>query len=240
MDSLLTVHRRYGYLEAITSGNRDKSAVAEYLGKSSSTVRKHLGELVDLGVVEETDDGYTLTKYGEVVRANLKDAELAYEAEEIIEALDAPAEVLSQGRYVPSRKHVPNSTIGEIGEHVKNADTVRGLVPVLFPPYLGTYHGQVLDGLDAEFVMEREVLEHIRDEHGDMMDEASQNGTRFFVTDSKLSHGLALLDEHRVGVLVYDDDGHVLGRASFASRSAREHFEAMYEGCKENAERFEP
>ena len=240
MDDLLTVCRRYAYLEAIGSGNRDKREVADDTGKSPSTVRKHLGELVDLDVIEETDDGYTLTRYGEVVSANLRDAERAYESEEAVEALDAPAEVLSQGRFVPSRKHVPYSPIEEIGEHVKNAETIRGLVPVLFPPYLRFYHRQILDGMDAEFVIEREVIEYIREQHHDMMEEASQHGARFFVTDDDLPCGLALLDRCRVGALVYDDNGNVLGYASFTSRSAREHFESMYEDCKEDAERFEP
>lgn len=236
----MTLCRRYGYLDVLNPEPKEKREVADTLGKSPSTAYKHLKELAESNVIERTEEGYALTKYGEVVRAKLRQAERAYDAEEVIEAFDAPPEILSQGEFVPSRKYVPNSPIEQLGKRVDNAEKMRGLVPVLFPRYLDFYHGQILDGLDAEFVVEREVFEYIRDEHAEILRESVEHGTRYFVTDDELPHGLALLDEVHVGVLVYDDDGHVLGYASFASPRARKYFEEVYENHMEGAERFEP
>jgi len=232
MDDLITLCRRYGCLDIVNPETKDKREVAEALGKSPSTAYKHLRELAEHNVVKKTNDGYTLTNFGRVMRAKLKDAERAYDAEEAIEALDAPPEILSQGEFVPSCEHVPYGPIEEFGEHVEHADEVRGLVPVLFPRYLDFYHGQILDGLDAEFVVEHDVFEYIREEHSDILKEALGHGTRLYVTDDELPHGLALLDKSRVGVLVYDDSGHILGYASFTSPRAREHYRGGLRGAQ--------
>jgi len=238
MDDLITLCRRYSCLDALNPETKDKREVAEELDKSSSTTYKHLRELAKHNVVKKTNDGYRLTNFGKVMRAKLEDAERAYEAQEVIEALNAPPEILSQGEYVPTQKHVPTGSLEEFTRHLKKAEDMCGLVPVLFPRYLDFHHQQILDGLDAEFVVEREVFEYIREEHGDIVNESLEYGTRLYVTDAELPHGLALIDDTRVGVLVYNDSGHVLGYASFASPRAREHFEEVYEEHREGAERF--
>ncbi|MCX2819323.1 hypothetical protein EGH25_08150 [Haladaptatus sp. F3-133] len=181
-----------------------------------------------------------LTEFGEAVRTKLRDAQRAYEAKEIAEALDATSEVLARARFTLPRKHMPTEPLEEFARHIVETDEMRGLVPVLFPRYLDFYHEQIRDGLDAEFVVEREIFEYLREKHTEALSESIEHGTRFYVTDDELSHGLALLDNMRVGVLVYDDEGGVLGYVFFASTRAREHFKGVYEDSKYDAERFKP
>jgi predicted transcriptional regulator len=100
MEDLMTLCRRYGYLDVLNPEPKEKREVAEALGKSPSTARKHLRELAESNVIERTEDGYILTDYGEVVRAKLREAERTYDAKGVIEAFDAPPEILSQGEFV--------------------------------------------------------------------------------------------------------------------------------------------
>jgi predicted transcriptional regulator len=240
MEDTTFLCRRHEYLDAVNPEPKSKREVADALDKSPSTARKHMKKLEGQGIVEKTEDGYTLTDFGETIRAKLRGAQRTYEAKEAFEALDAPSGVLAHARFVPSRRHVPTEPLEEFTRHIVEADELRGLVPVLFPRYLGFHHEQILGGMDAEFMMERGISEYLCEEHGDVLEESVKHGTRLYVTDEEMSHGLALLDKTRVGVLVYDDEGGVLGYVSFASSRAWEHFESVHEERKKQAERFEP
>jgi len=240
MDDLITLCRRNEYLNALNPEPKGRREVAETLGKSESTVRKQMKGLEDEGIIRKTSDGYVLTIFGETVRTKLRDAQRACEAREAVEALDAPSEVLSDARFTLPRKHVPTEPLEEFTRHIVEADEMRGFVPVLFPRYLGFHHEQILDGMDAEFVVERGIFEYLREDHEGILKESLEHGTRLYVTDDELSHGLALLNDIRVGVLVYDGEGSVLGYASFVSPRAREYFEKVYEERREEAELFEP
>jgi predicted transcriptional regulator len=240
MEDLITLCRRNEYLNALNPEPKGRREVAEALGKSESTVRKHMKGLEEEGIIRKTGDGYVLTRFGETVRAKLRDAQRACEAREAVEALDAPSEVLSDARFTLPRKHVPTEPLEEFTRHIVGADEMRGLVPVIFPRYLGFHHEQILGGMAAEFVVERGIFEYLRENHGDILDESFEHGTRLYVTDDELSHGLALLNDTRVGVLIYDGEESVLGYASFVSPRARAYFEKIYEGHKEEAELFEP
>jgi len=237
---MITLCRRNEYLNTLNPDPKGGREVAETLDKSESTVRKHMKGLEDEGIIRKTTDGYVLTIFGETVRAKLRDAQSACEARKAVEALDAPSEVLSDARFTLPRKHVPTEPLEEFTMHIVEADEMRGFVPVLFPRYLGFHHEQILDGMDAEFVVERGIFEYLRENHEGILKESLEHGTRLYVTDDELTHGVALLNETRVGVLVYDDDGNVLGYASFESVRAREHYEGVYEERREGAELFEP
>ena len=226
-------------MDAVNPETKDRHEVAGSLDKSLSTVRKHLNELENQGIVEMTGEGYRLTRFGEAVRTKLRNAQRTYEAKEVAEALDAPSDVLARARFFLSQRHVPTEPLEEFTRHVLEAEGMRGLVPVLFPRYLGFHHEQILGGMDAEFVVERDIFEYLRENHGEILRESFEHGTRLYVTDDELSHGVALLDETRVGVLVYDDGGNVLGYASFASSRARKHYESVYEERRWRAERVE-
>jgi predicted transcriptional regulator len=240
MADMMDVCRRHDYLKLLGGAPANRRDVAEELGKSPSTARKHLRELEGAGLVKRTNDGYLLTAFGEVASAKIEEAEATTCSGKVLEHLQAPTDVLSRMRYSSSERGVPHEPVEELAGHVSDADGLRGLTPGLFPRSLETYHELILDGLEAEFVVERDVFEYLRSEHADKLDKSTDRRTHYYVTDDELRHGVALLDEYYVGVLVYDDNGGVVGYAHSDSGRVREYYESVFEDQKDAAERYEP
>ncbi|MDZ7689464.1 MAG: hypothetical protein U5J64_12290 [Halobacteriales archaeon] len=234
---LEAVVKRSEYLEEIIDGKRRRDELGEALDKSGSTVYKQLRDLEEAGVVKRTSDGYTLTELGRAVCLKVDDVARTFESAELFEKVDVPPEILAEGEFYPGDEKAPDEPVLRMEADAEDADEVRGLTPVVFDRYVENTHRLVTEeGVEAEFVVERTVVEHVKENRHGYFESAVESDAEFYVTDEELPYGLILVDEVLSGVVVYGEKGSTLGYVRFDSPEAHDWFEEVYKKHRHEAE----
>jgi predicted transcriptional regulator len=223
-DALLsTVVKRAEFLTALSSGPIPKRRLGDELGVSRSTVYKAVRELHEHELVERTEKGLALTLAGRILESEYGAfrtvAEDVRRTRELLSILPAESEIstalIEDATVVFAERHAPNHPLRYFEELVENADRVHGISPVALQQYVELFHDRATtDGMTAELVLERPVVEYLITDYGEQLDEAlASKHVSVWESDDTLPFGLIVGegDDDSVGVVVYDDRGELRG-----------------------------
>ena len=216
-DIIRVVVKRATLLGELTDGATSKRDLRDRLDVSRSTVYKAVRELEETGLVEETGDGPRLTLFGRLFTDRYRSfAELAEELERYEPLLailspDAPVttDVLSGADLTFAERHAPARPVRRIEELLVGADRATVLAPVALPRYVDLFYEAITtEGLRADIVFERPVLEYLRADYADRLGDAVETGRlSAFRTDATIPFGLIVVERADEGGNVGDADG---------------------------------
>jgi predicted transcriptional regulator len=223
-------------LERVREGD-DATDLRRETDMADSTVYKALRELREAGLVRKTNGAYELTAYGKAVCEKHEEISRIREARPVFEHMgdEVDIAVLADFDVVFSETHAPEKPVSRMEAVVDSSETVRGLAPVVTERYVRFARQKAVEGLEAEFVLESDVFEHIRSEYPRMLEEQLQNVVSLYVTERLPPYGL-LVSDAGVCVIPYDDGG-IAGGLFSDSASAREWGENVYREYRQDATR---
>lgn len=250
-DVIEIVVKRASFLDRLASGPTDKRDLRDDLDVSRSTVYKAMRELEDAKLAEEADEGCRLTLFGRLLVEEYgafgQTVADVRGCESLLSVLppDAPvttAALVGADRVVAER-HAPNRPVGRIERVVRNADRVVGFSPVVLAQYVNLFHEQVVsEGLVAELVLERPVVEYMWEDHNDLFAEALDTGRlSVWVTDESLPFGLLIGegDSDEVVVIAYDRGGELRGVIANDTVAALDWSDEVFRAYRSRAEQVD-
>ena len=222
-EALDVVARRARFIECLLDGPKYNRDIRDALDVSRSTAYKAVRELESLDMASRCDDGYELTNLGRLLYAEYERAldriEEVCRPGHLLSILPTDTDisfgVLDGASVFFAHRHAPNRPVREIESVVEAATAVRGTGPVVLPRYVELFHEQILAGeLDAELVVERQVLQYLVSDYAQDYEEAiERENFAVSVTDGELPYALLVVDEPtpQVGIIVYDQQGELRG-----------------------------
>lgn len=213
--------QRADLLRAVRDEARPKPELAAALSVSRSTVDRAARDLEAHGLVERSG-GVTLTLKGrlaldsyETFAARLRDLNAA---ETALETLPDDARVdralFRDATVVEATPVAPQRATEAYRSLVADATRVRGYASALLDGNVQTFRDRIVgDGLDADLVLDPDVLDALVGTHGDAVGDALDTG-RLTLREASdgLDYSLMLVEEQEqthACALVYDDSGHV-------------------------------
>lgn len=198
--------KRGPVLEAIEDGNRRRDEIMESVGIAKSTAYKALKELRENELVRENGRRYELTPYGESALEQHRKTECLAENGDIINLLgdDVDPELLHDAEVVRPEPGAPMKPVRRMEEVAKGAEKMRGLAPVAMERYVEFTNELLQDGVNAEFVVERDVFDELSGRYAETFEENLRLGTDVYVTDASIPCGL-LLTESAACFVAYQD-----------------------------------
>jgi|GEM_PF-1366184 predicted transcriptional regulator len=204
--------KRADVLKRIHEREYDASDLRRETEMADSTVYKSLRELEDVGLITNGGGGYDLTAYGKEVYQKHEEMSRVCKARPVLEGLgeDFDLDMVSDADTVLPEPHAPQKPVSRMEDMVNGSETVRGLAPVVTERYVRFARRKAVEGMDAEFVLEKDVFEHVRRQYPKMLEDQLENGVSVYVTDRTVPYGL-LVSDTGVCVISYDGEGGVLG-----------------------------
>ncbi|EFW93029.1 transcriptional regulator protein-like protein [Haladaptatus paucihalophilus DX253] len=247
-DALLsTVVKRAGFLTALASGPIPKRHLRDELDVSRSTVYKAVRELHEYELVERTDEGLALTLAGRMLESEYgafrSVAEDVNRTRELLSVLPNDSrvsiELVEGATTIFAERHAPNHPLRYFEEMVSDADRVLGISPVALPQYVELFHDRTVgEGMAAELVLERPVVEYLITDYGERLNEAlASNHVSIWELDTTLPFGLIVTEGERDGVslVVYDDRGELRGLLTNDTSDAMAWAKDVFETYRERA-----
>lgn len=247
--TIRTVVKRAEILDRLAQGPANKRDLRDDLGVSRSTVYKAVRELEELELVTQTGDEVRLALFGQLLfeqyRAFVETGADVDRQRTLLSELsvDAPVttDLLVGADCVRAERHVPSRPLDYVEDLMLTADRAIGLGPVAFRRYVHLFHELLAAGeLSSDFVIERRVVEHVRDEYNDRFAESlDMDHASVWETDESLPFGLVLTegDREEVAVVVYDE-GKPVGAITNDTPAALDWGRDVFEGYKANAARI--
>jgi len=218
--SLDLLDRRADLLRAVREGARPKPELAAALSVSRSTVDRAVRELETSGLVERAG-GVALTLKGrlalesyEAFVAHLQDLNAA---ETALETLPDDARVdrvvFRDATVVEATPVAPQRATEAYRSLVADATRVEGYASALLDGNVQTFRDRIVeDGLEADLVLDPDVLDALVGTHGSAVDDALGTGRLTLLEASdRLAYSLMLVETPATThacALFYDDAGH--------------------------------
>lgn len=212
--------RRAELLRALREQPRSKPALVDELGVSRSTVDRAVRELEAEGLVERSD-GVALTLRGRLAldsygtfTGQLRDLDAAAHSLDslpddarVARALFRDATVVEAAPVAPQRATAAYRSL------VADATRVEGYASALLDGNVRTFRDRIVeDDLEADLVLDPDVLQALVGSHGSLVAEARDTGRlTMHEAASQLSYSLMLVETPETThacALVYDDSGH--------------------------------
>ena len=200
------VSRRHGILRVLSRSPRERHELVDDLEDAKSTVYKGVTQLLDMELIEQTDDGLRPTLFGSVALHRYEELAQTADLSPVLGAL--PAEAIDPVVFVGSEFVTPDA--GSIGRHLEyahqlleTADDVRGVVPVASTENIDVVSDRVSSGeLTAEFVLSGELAEIFGRRQEDAVTSLLDSGTVLWRTASHLPFGVFVVRgaESRMGI----------------------------------------
>lgn len=245
--SVEALARRADLLCAVREQPRSKSALADVLKVSRSTVDRAVRELEAEGFVTRSG-GVSLTLQGRLALANyerfaaqLRDLDAAETAlhslpddARVDRALFRDATVVEAAPVAPQRASEAYRSL------VADATRVRGYASALLDGNVETFRERIVeDGADVELVLDPDVLDALVGSHGGAV-AASRNTGRLTMLEASegLAYSLMLVETPETThacALFYDDSGHT-GLVRNDAQEAVAWAEGVYEDVRAAAE----
>lgn len=238
--------RRFEFLEALEEGSHPKNALERDLGVSRSTIDRAVRSLEAEGIVYRETGEVGLTTLGMValdgyrqLRSGLTGLE---QSRPLFSAIDRemtpPFELFQDADVVTANRQSPHRPIVALQQFLDDATTVKSIATGLLPEYVSTYRTQVVEeGMEAEVVVQSDVLDELLATYWDPLNEAIASD-RFTVyeTDAEPQYSIKIgeTDTVEVSMITYGDQG-VSGFIRTDSKSAVEWAERLYERTKSEA-----
>lgn len=192
---------------------------------SRTTVQRTLSGLVDRGWVRKESGRYEATPAGELVLRQYRELTAAVELTEDLRTFlasfgDAPIALrpaaFAGAEVVTATPENPHAAVNHYVEHVAETgfERFRGVTPVISPFYERTHRRTLAPDVEAEFVVDRDVVETARENYPDNLADAREaDALTVYVSPQPLAHSVAILDD-RVFLGAFED-GHL--RASLSA-----------------------
>lgn len=212
------VLKRWGLIENLREGAKDKRTVVESVNCSRSTVNRAIRELESMGVVEYTDGKYAITSLGESIAGGFENmaesVETRLELEPFLqwvpeEEFDIDLRHLQDAElWVPE----PGDPWAMVNRHVRvleQTDDMRCVLPLVGLHGHETAHDQIVDnGARAEMISTPDVTHTLQANpaYAELTEEMAATG-RFdlFQYEGPIPYFVGLLDDLvQVGA---DEDG---------------------------------
>lgn len=240
---------RAGLIECLDEGVTDKREIEERLDKSRSTINRWLSDLREADVITSEAEGHELTvvgklAYQEYVQFEERFSDI-FNAKPLLVYLptyvDFDIRILEGAEVLISDEIAPQEPILRLEDMVRKAETrtLQGVSPVVLPRFVEFFHDQIVaEGLEAEFVLETQVMEYLLsayyDEVTDVMD--SERGIFTRVEGQGLPYGLAVVDDEGVWVGIYEPGGGIRGAIINKSHAAIQWGHEKYSSVRARAE----
>lgn len=231
--------QRAALFVALREGPATRAELAERLDVSSATLHRIVRFLDGHDLAVETDEGLELTPLGEVVAATVADyvegMTTASRLAPLINGID-PAGLpepfdlslfadASVTLPAPSQPNMPAQRFVEI---LEGADSIRGLGPVVLPIYVEVFHREILEGMDAELVIEPTVLAGLEEGYAEPLADALATGQLSISIHDDLPFGL-FVTPGMAGILGYDREDVLRILVEGTGEDLRAWAEAVYE-----------
>lgn len=243
-DHLIDVlSRRHGILRSLLDAHKERHVLVDYLDDSKSTVYKGVSQLQELGLIEPTPDGLRPTLFGVVALDRYDELVRTADFGGLLAGL--PPGAIEPSALIGAEVITPDSTAVDrhlihLETMLRNADTIRGFSPAIYPDYVSILHHRIVDdGLIAEFVLTEEIVADVRREYPDIAsDIISADSAMLYRTEEELPFTLLLVssgDSMEVSI-EFGEEGLATGVITNGTRESLRWAETVYERNKRTAE----
>lgn len=234
--------RRHDLLRTIREEPRERRELVDHVDASKSTVYEGVSQLVELDLVESTVDGLRPTVAGELALARYDDLSRVIEGRALLGTL--PTEVvdpvaLAGAELVVPAGHAVDRHLKRVEATIEGADVIRGFTPAISPDHVALFARRLDEGgLDAEFVLAADIVEHLRQDAPETFDGLlSAERLTLWQTTADLPFTLLIVDAAggtEVGIELWDD-GVVTGLVVNDTPGCLEWAESTYDRCTQTA-----
>lgn len=242
--------KRRDVLAGLCDGVVRKRTLVETLGVPRTTLDRAVRELVDAGLVERADGGFTATGVGETALATHDRYHRRLDGLAAGATLfdHLPAETPLDGQFLADATvetpdpTIPDSVIGRLFDSISDAACVEGIAPVALSGHIDTFDAEATAaGTPPAMVLSPAVLDHILDTRRERVLELLEaEEMRYFCGSMDVAFGLwiATYDDRddEAGVVVYTDTG-VGGVAVNDTTEAVDWARAQFDRVRDSADR---
>lgn len=200
------ISRRHGILCLLSRSPRERHEIVDDLEDAKSTVYKGVSQLLDMELIEQTDDGLRPTLFGSVALRRYEELAQTADLRSVLGAL--PAGAIDPAVFVGSEFVTPGA--GSVGRHLEyahhlleTADDVRGVVPAASTENVDVVSERVNSGeLTAEFVLSEELIDSLRGRQDDTVASLLDSGAVLWQAESHVPFGVFVVrgEESRMGI----------------------------------------
>ena len=251
-ETIQTVVKRADALDRLAGGPTSKRDLRDDLGISRSTVYKAVRELEEQGLVEEDGGAVRLTLYGWLIvnryQSFTKTVEDTTRQRSLLSVLpdDAPVttDLLVGADAVLSDPVAPDRPLNYLEDLIRASEHIVGFAPTAFRRYVELFHEQlVADDLTADIVLERCVVERLREDYGDRFQKSVEADCySLWRTCESIPFGLVVAegDRDEVAVVAHDESVDAKGVITNDKTAAIDWGRDVFEQYKADATRIEP
>lgn len=240
-----TVDRRAA-LEALAEGPLHRKELEDRLDVSKTTCHRIIRHFDDRGIIRRTDDGYRLSRLGEVVAEEIGRAAVtvktARELEPLLRAFEPTDVAFEISMFVDAtvtraQPDDPYPPISRFMELLRESNTLRSLDRTSIAPlYTDEIFNLIFEeGLEVEAIYPESVVEKLISEYDEPHRRAADVGRMTYRVFDDVTFGMSLFDD-RVGLRAYDaGTGALLLFADTDDPEALSWAEEVYDHFREGA-----
>lgn len=240
--------RREDVLRSLLERSQDKPGLVASLGSSRSTVDRAIDELKRCGLVERVDNQYRVSYFGRAVVVAfdrlVTDLSQLSELRSLLAEIPADAGFDSSVFEGATVEHVPAFGPDVVEATFGDATRVRVAAPLVATLYGTANRGdRFLDGVSAEFLLNREVLAHVeRFYPAELAALEGMPGVSVYEVEEHLPFCLirASDDDRDWVTLLFRADDDTVAVLRNDAPAAVEWAEAAYERCRKTSTPYAP
>lgn len=200
------VARRHAILRAVSGSPRARRELVDDLEDAKSTVYEGVTQLLEAGLIEQTDDGLCPTLLGSVALRRYEEVARTAGLSPVLGRL--PADAIDPVVFLDAEFVTPDA--GSVGRHLEyahhlleTADDVRGVVPAASTENVEVVTDRVKAGeLTAEFVLSTELVDSLRRRRDDDVASLLDSGAVLWQTERHVPFGVFVVrgEDSRMGI----------------------------------------
>jgi predicted transcriptional regulator len=240
---------RIDVLLALRSTTATPTALAEECSCARETAQRTVSAFADRGWAEKvsTDDGYRLTRAGELVAESYDEFESCIEVSDRFRkflanlrgsAPDLDCALLSEATAATATAENPHAPIDRFLAVVGDGtvETFRGITPIVSRVFNRAAGRVIGPESEVELIVDRDVLSASASEYPDALDRAEElAGFRLLISQEPLEFGVMIIDGHAY-VGAYDDEGNLVASADSDDEAFVGWAERTFERIRDDAE----
>lgn len=242
-DLIEVLSRRHGLLRSLQEAPKPRHVLVDHVDDSKSTVYRGVSQLVELGLVKQTDRTLEPTLFGRVALARYDEMARTAAMEPLLAAL--PDGEIEPAALVGAEPVVPDSIDVErhhdrVAALLEEATALRGFSPAVSPASLTAIPRRVREGtLALEFVLSPEIVSYMEEDLPDALAAAdAAEDVSLYVSDRDLAMTVMLVEspEGTTVCVELGEDGVSTGLLVNDTPEARRWAESAFARHREAAE----
>lgn len=240
------VHRRWPILESVATEPHTLGELEESLSMSRSTIHRACQTLLEMGVLERTDNEYRLTPLGSVVtteteryRSRLLTARRLERFLNVTDAsdIDVPIEHFNSADVVLPQHRQAHNGLKRIKNLIEETDSLRMFSSIISPIYVDMAVQEMERGTNIEVIFDEEVLDIILEEYVEEAKSAMEAGHIDVNVGEQLPFELFIADDV-MGLAAHNESGLPQIFIEASNAKAMEWAVGLYERYKAEATSF--